>query len=107
MRHIPALPITRHALGAAIALDITTTDHMIALTLANPCEGLTTEDLPHVFERFWRKDEARHVAGHAGLGLALVRAYATQMEVECSASFDAEQRFVIRLAGFQRVTTQV
>ena len=87
--------------GAEISGEITSTDNVVALAFANPCEGLTAQDLPHVFERFWRKDAARHAAGHAGLGLALVRAYATQMGVKCGVHFDPAQRFVIRLEGFK------
>lgn len=36
--------------------------------------GLAAEDLPHVFDRFYRADKARgHVAGQTGLGLAITR----------------------------------
>jgi signal transduction histidine kinase len=36
--------------------------------------GIPPEDLPHIFERFWRADKSRsRVTGGAGIGLAVVR----------------------------------
>ncbi|MEZ5658548.1 MAG: ATP-binding protein [Burkholderiaceae bacterium] len=39
-----------------------------------------------MFDRLWRKDAARSNARHAGLGLALVQAYADQLGLSVSAS---------------------
>ena len=37
--------------------------------------GIAETDLPHVFDRFYRADRARHrEEGHAGLGLAICKA---------------------------------
>ena len=71
--------------------------------MANPRRELEEHDLPHIFDRFWRKDAARRVDGHAGLGLALGRAYAEQIGVQSSAVLDQQGRFVLRLEGFTPV----
>ncbi|MEM6451689.1 MAG: ATP-binding protein [Cyanobacteria bacterium P01_D01_bin.105] len=40
--------------------------------------GISTEDLPHVFERFWRADRSRdRASGGSGIGLAICRRLVT------------------------------
>ncbi len=45
---------------------------VIELCVVNPGPGIATEDLPHVWERFYQAPERRH-GGGAGLGLAIVK----------------------------------
>jgi two-component system, OmpR family, sensor histidine kinase MprB len=42
------------------------------LTVRDHGSGFRAEDLAHVFERFYRSDEARRMSG-SGLGLAIVK----------------------------------
>ncbi len=41
--------------------------------MKNTSPGISATDLPHIFERFYRTDQARN-DGHSGLGLAITEA---------------------------------
>ena len=47
--------------------------------------GFDERDLPHVFDRFYRADDARRMPG-SGLGLAIVRQAAEARGVVCEAA---------------------
>lgn len=51
-------------------------DGTFTFNVTNTVTGLSTDDLPHLFERFWRKDVSRTGSEHSGLGLALAKACA-------------------------------
>jgi two-component system sensor histidine kinase MprB len=42
------------------------------LTVADDGEGINADDLPHIFDRFYRSSEARTLPG-SGLGLSIVK----------------------------------
>ncbi|MFI5843716.1 sensor histidine kinase [Catenuloplanes sp. NPDC051500] len=66
VRHTPAGGTV--AIGAGVAAD------ELLITVADTGSGIAPEDLPHVFDRFWRADHSRRrVTGGSGLGLAIVR----------------------------------
>ncbi|HEY6070793.1 MAG TPA: HAMP domain-containing sensor histidine kinase, partial [Chthoniobacterales bacterium] len=58
------------------------------LLIANKNSNLTPEDIPHLFERFWRKDAARSSPLHSGLGLALASAYARSLGMKLTAALN-------------------
>ncbi|MET8765004.1 HAMP domain-containing sensor histidine kinase [Lentzea sp. NPDC004782] len=46
----------------------------VVISVADTGSGISAEDLPHVFDRFWRADKSRaRSTGGSGLGLAIVR----------------------------------
>lgn len=46
----------------------------VTVSIVNSGEGIPAEDLPHVFERFYRVEKSRDAArGGAGIGLAIVK----------------------------------
>lgn len=60
--------------GGSVAVDSTLRDGVVVVTVRDTGIGIAPGDLPHVFDRFWRADQARSRTGErpgAGLGLAI------------------------------------
>jgi signal transduction histidine kinase len=70
----------------------------VELRVANPAPDLEPEHLPHLFERFWRRSEARVGAEHSGLGLALVASLADGLGLELTTSL-RDGVLTVKLAG--------
>ncbi len=70
------------------------------LTVRDHGPGIEADDLPHVFERFWRSPSARSLPG-SGLGLSIVARTVQQSggEVELVPAPGGGTRAVIRLPG--------
>jgi two-component system, OmpR family, sensor histidine kinase MprB len=71
-----------------------------ALTVDDDGGGIAAEDLPHVFDRFYRSQESRSMSG-SGLGLSIVRQVAERHSgtVEAGASPSGGARLTLRLPG--------
>jgi len=70
------------------------------LTVADTGQGIPAEDLPHIFERFYRVDKARaRIRGHTGLGLAISKAIvdAHGGSIEVSSQPEAGSSFTVKL----------
>lgn len=60
----------------------------VTVSISNPVQDLTENDLPLMFDRFWRKDSARTAGDHSGLGLSLVRALADLLSIELDVALE-------------------
>jgi two-component system sensor histidine kinase BaeS len=57
--------------GGAITLRAEPLEGGVRIIVADTGEGIPSEDLPYIFDRFWRGDRSRSHAGGAGSGLGL------------------------------------
>jgi heavy metal sensor kinase len=75
----------------------------VVLTVSDSGIGISTDDLPHVFDRFYRADKSR-TSGHTGLGLAIARATveAHGGTIEVSSQAEAGAVFTLRLPSGEK-----
>ncbi|MFH8364075.1 sensor histidine kinase [Streptomyces anulatus] len=77
-------------------------DGAVLVEVADTGSGIRSEDLPHVFDRFWRAEKSRsRRTGGSGLGLAIVRKLveAHGGTVEATSVEGKGSTFVLRLPG--------
>lgn len=59
--------------GGTITLAAAQDSSAVQIAVADTGEGIAPEDLAHIFERFYRGDQARQASGASGLGLSIAR----------------------------------
>jgi len=75
--------------GAPAAVKVFVNGGRATLVVADTGAGIDPDSLPHVFDRFWRRDHSRtRATGGAGLGLAIVSALAAAHGGSVSAEND-------------------
>lgn len=85
--------------GKEVFVSLTQTRNVAVLSVINDGEPIPQEQMAHLFERFYRVDEARNGEGkHYGLGLAIAKAITEahhgKIDVSC---YDGKVCFTVRL----------
>lgn len=86
--------------GANVGIEISRSEGELLIAVADTGPGIPRRDLPRIFERFYRVDQARSRAlGGTGLGLSIVKhiAQAHGGSVEVESELGSGSRFTIRL----------
>ena len=92
IRHTPA--------GGQVTMRVGRSGEQVTIQVADTGSGIAPEDLPHVFDRFYRGDKSRsRRGGGAGLGLAITRQLVTAHggQIEVASSPGLGTSFVIAL----------
>ncbi len=77
-----------------IKLSLSKSRKGIVIKESNPCEGLDKEELPKLFDRFYRADKARTSGNGFGVGLSIARSIAEAHRGEISASSPKENEIL-------------
>lgn len=77
----------------------------VVLEVRNMTQDLMPEDIVHMKDRFWRKQQVHAGSGHSGLGLTLVDALARVLDLDVDLSLDQRRVFMVSIAGL-RVTAK-
>ena len=86
--------------GGKVAISARQQDGSIAMTVADNGIGISAEDLPHIFERFYRADKSRSRArGGTGIGLTITKRYVEALggSIRVESEPGAGTRFDLRL----------
>ena len=95
----------RHTPGAGMvsieAAPGTGSERSVRILVKDTGSGIPSEDLPFIFDRFWRGDRSRSDRTHSGLGLAitkqLIQAHGGTIDVQSDGIPDRGTTFVIDL----------
>jgi signal transduction histidine kinase len=103
LRNLLENGLTHTPPGGKIAVAAHANDEWVEVKVQDTGTGIAAEDLPYVFERFYRADKSRSRAtGGAGLGLAiarqLVEAHGGWIEVESEVGQGTQFTFTLPVA---------
>jgi len=100
-RETAQAPSTDRKAGKAVLIDADRKpSDLLTITVTDTGPGIEPEHLPHIFERFYRTDEARaRNRGGAGLGLAIAKQFvlAHNGDIEAQSRPGEGTTFIVRL----------
>ena len=81
-----------------LTIEVQKREQEVLIHFINDSDLLTSADIPHLFNRFYRQDQARQ-EGSSGLGLTVAQALAREMEGKLTAHLQEQERdrLVLRL----------
>ncbi len=100
LRNLLVNSLTHTPPGGSITVSAASAEDAVEIAVVDTGEGIAQENLPHVFERFWRADPARARTGSSGLGLSvaqsLVEAQGGRIWAESTLGQGSIFRFTLR-----------
>ncbi len=88
-----------YAAGGVVEVSLAVAGPTASLRVVNAVENLNAADVARLFDRFWRKEEARSGGRHFGLGLSLAQMFAEAMGWTLSAELVSGGKLAFTLAG--------
>ena len=86
--------------GGLVQIFVKGTDEVTEIIVRDTGEGISPEDLPHIFERFYRADKSRNrLTGGAGIGLTITKAIidAHKGKIQVNSEINEGTEFIISL----------
>ncbi|AUS97388.1 two-component sensor histidine kinase [Clostridium thermosuccinogenes] len=86
--------------GGVVEVIVKGADDVTEITVKDTGKGIPPEDLPHIFERFYRADKSRNrLTGGAGIGLTITKAIidAHKGKIQVKSKVDEGTEFIISL----------
>ena len=78
-------------------IKVTGTGADVLFSVRNSAPDLKPDDIEHLFERLWRKEQSRSDDLHSGLGLALAESCAQVLGMRLTAELDVESNLTVQL----------
>lgn len=79
---------------------MTKNDKNMEVKICNTNQSLQTSDLKHLFDRFYRKDDARERNDSYGLGLSIAKSLINHLNGELSVSLTNNNRICFKINLF-------
>ncbi len=95
--------------GGSVRVEVRREADGAILTVADTGQGIPPDDLPHVFERFYRAEKARSAGQeHSGLGLSITKAIVEKHggSIEVASEPGMGTTFIVRLRAAVRLAGQ-